>query len=342
MSAKQKLSPSRFCSRLFCCFILAIALLWIPSFSQADTLEDAARALARKAEVVPQRDGRFYLNWQNHSSVPEEQSEALRESFVEEIGKEKVATTQEADLRALRVSIEETPVRLILIASVPCTNGEEIRMTESPRTAPATAATSTTPLRMLKELLWQQQEPILAAVEPGDEPNRQSLLLLLNRENISLYHRVTDHWELQDAKPIHASDKPMRDLRGELRFSWGPDKQNTILLPGKTCDLEITEKIALNCRPGAQTWGEGTFIASPCNGSVWWLRGDSGDWSVPDRLLLRNPSLSKSAPSGAELELPGPLISISTTQAMRSDTAAVFNLLTGNYEVYRITLACGN
>lgn len=134
----------------------------------------------------------------------------------------------------------------------------------------------------------------------------------------------------------------MRDPRGEIRFSWGRDKTSSLVLPGRVCDLEVTERIALTCHSGAQTWSDGAFIASPCDQSVWWLQGDSGDRSVPDRLLLRNPSLPKSAPPAAALELPGPLLSLSTGQAMRSNTAVAFNLSTGNYEVYRIALACDN
>lgn len=84
------------------------------------------------------------------------------------------------------------------------------------------------------------------------------------------------------------------------------------------------------------------FLSSPCGRSVWWLKAEQGDWSMADRLLLRNPSLPKSTPSGAELELPGPALSISTGRHMQSDTATVFNLSTGNYEVYRITLSCAN
>ena len=84
------------------------------------------------------------------------------------------------------------------------------------------------------------------------------------------------------------------------------------------------------------------YFASTCDRGVWWLRAEPGDWSVPDRLLLRNPSLPNSAPPAAELDLPGPSLSISTGRRMQSDTTVVFNLSTGNYEVYRITLACAN
>jgi hypothetical protein len=340
--AKQKLSPPRSRGPFFLGFLLGFLFACVPFPSRADSLEDAARALARKAASVPQRDRRVYLDWQNHASVAAEQSEALRESFTNEFGNENVAATQESGLRALRVSVEQTPALLILVASVPCANGEEVRIMESPRAALATVATSAAPPRLLKELLWQQPEPILDAIEPGDEINKQSLLLLLDRENISLYRRESDHWELLDTKPIHASEKPVRDLRGELQFSPGRDNQHSVALPGQTCDLGITEKIELNCHPGTPTWREGLPLASPCDRGVSWLRAESGDWSVPDRLLLGNRSLPRAVPSIAELNLPGPVISISSGQAMQSDTASVFNLSTGNYEVYRITLACGN
>ncbi len=84
------------------------------------------------------------------------------------------------------------------------------------------------------------------------------------------------------------------------------------------------------------------ILASACGRGVWRLSADPGDWSVPDRLLLRNSLLPNSAPSAAELDLPGPSLSISTGRHMQSDTTVVFNLATGNYEVYRITLACAN
>ena len=54
-----------------------------------------------------------------------------------------------------------------------------------------------------------------------------------------------------------------------------------------------------------------------------------------------NPSLPQTQTSIAELSMPGPVLSLSSGEALRADTAAVFNLATGNYEVYRIVLACG-
>jgi len=342
VSPKQKLSLLRPRDWLFLCVLLVVFLVSFPYSSRADSLDATARTLARRVAAVPQRERHFFLSWQNHSSLADEHSAALKESFTDEFGGENLVATQESGAPVLRVSIEETPAFYVLIASVPAANGEAARIARFARASLTSNGTSGAPFRLLKEVIWQQQEPILDAVETGENPGKLGPLLILNRDGLSLYRRENDRWELQDSKRIPASEKAMRAPRGEIRFSLGAEKQDSIVLPGQSCDVAIAAKIELNCRAASHPWREGMFLASPCDRSVWWLRAESGDWSVPDRLLLRNPSLPKSAPSEAELDLPGPSLSISTGRRMESDTTVVFNLSTGNYEVYRVILACGN
>jgi len=317
-------------------------LVSIPLSARADSLDDAARALARKVVAVPQRERRFFLSWQNHSSLADEHSQSLKESFTDEFGGENLVEKQESGAHALQVSIEETPAFYVLIGNVPTANGEATRISRFARALLRSAGTSGVQHRLLKELIWLQQEPILDAAETGDDPGKLGPLLILNRDSLSLYRRENNHWELQDTKRIPTFEKAMRAPRGEIRISPGSEQPDSIVLPGQSCDVAIAEKIELNCRGTAHPWREGMFLASPCYRGVWWLRAEPGDWNVPDRLLLRNPSLPNSAPSGAELDLPGPSLSISTGRRMQSDTTVVFNLSTGNYEVYRITLACAN
>jgi hypothetical protein len=309
---------------------------------RADSPEDAARALARKVAAVPQRERRFFLSWQNHSSLADEHFLALKESFTDELHGEYLVEKPEPDTHVLQISIEETPAFYVLIANVPASTGETTRISRFARAALTSVGASEAQHRVLKELIWQQQEPILDAVETGEDPSKLESLLVLNRDNLSLYRHENDRWELQDSKRIPAPEKAMRAPRGEIQFSLGTGKQDSILLPGQSCDVAIAEKIELNCRVASHPWREGMLLASPCDRGVWSLRAEPGDWSVPDRLSLRNPSLPKSAPSVAELDLPGPALSTSPGRSLQRGTAVVFNLLTGNYEVYRVTLACGN
>jgi hypothetical protein len=340
--AKQKLSPSRPRGALFLRLLLAVFLFASPCSLRADSLEDTARALARKVAAVPQRERRFSLSWQNHSSLPDENSEALKDFFTAELGGENFVEKRESGVPLLQVSIEGSSAFYLLIANVPAANEEVVRMVRFALAALTSNGTSGARFRLSKELIWQQQEPILDAVEMGEDPSKLGPLLILNRDSLSLYRHVNDRWELQDSKRVPSSEKSVRAPRGEIRFSLDAEKQNSIVLPRQTCDLALADKLELNCRSASHPWRDGIFLASPCDRGAWWLGAESGDWSSPDRLLLRNPSQPKSAPSVAELDLPGPSLSIATGQRMRSDTAVVFNLSTGNYEVYRITLACGN
>lgn len=309
---------------------------------RADSLEDAARALARKVATVPQRESHFVLAWRNNSSLTEERSQMLRQYFTGEFGSENLVEKQESGTHPLQVSIEETPTFYVLVASVPTSSGDLTRISRFARAAIPSADLSGATRRLLKELIWQQQEPILDAAELSDDQNKPGPLLILDRDSLSLYRHENDRWELQDTKRIPIAEKPMRAPRGEIRISSEGEKHDSVLLPDQICDLAVTEKMDLNCRKAPHPWREGMLLASPCDRNVWWLRPEQEDWSASDRLLLRNPSLPKSAPSAAELELPGPSLSLSSGRRMQSDTSVVFNLATGNYEVYRITLACAN
>ena len=342
VSPDQKMSPPRSRGFFFSCFVLVLLLVFIAHSCRADSLEDAARTLARKIAAVPQRESRLFLSWQNHSSIAEEHSEALKVSFTDELRGETLTEKQEAGTNVLQISIEETPAFYVLIASVPTAAGEATRMSRFARAALPSARISGVQHRLLKELIWEQPEPILDAVELAEDSNNPGSLLILNRDNLSLYQRENDLWELRDSKRLHAVEKAARAPRGEIRISVGTPKQDTIVLPDQICDLGVEGKIELNCRVGSQPWREGMSLGSTCDRGLWWLKAQSGDWSAPDRILLRDPSLPKSAPQGSELELPGPSLSISRGRHLVSNTAVVFNLSTGNYEVYRITLACAN
>jgi len=340
--AKQKMSPSRSRGLALPCVLLAFFFACLPSPLRADSLEDAARSLARKAAEVPQRERLFSLTWQNHSSLADDRSEAMKQSFSEQLRNENLVLKQEPNAPVLQVSIEETPASYILVASVPASNGSAIRIAKLPRASLPSREISGTPLRFVKELIWQQSEPILDALEAGEGQQKLGPLLILGRDSLSLYRRENDRWELQDLKHIPASEKAVRAPRGQIQFSTGSEQQIALLLPGQSCEVTIAEKIGLNCQGAPRQWKEEMMLASPCDRSVWSLQSESKDWTAPDRLLLRNLSLPRSAPSAADLDLPGPLLSISMGQDMQSGTTVVFNLSTGNYEVYRVTLACGN
>lgn len=342
MKAWQNLSAPRCRGRFLPALGFFLSFLLCSTTMRADALGDAARALARKvAAMVPQ--GRaISLSWQNRSSVPDAESEVLRRSFAAELESNRVVLSQEASAPALRVTIAENPTQILLVAEVPSACGEQIQISMVPRPDLSLTQKTFAPPRLQKQLIWHQAEPILDAIENTAEDGKPRLFLLLTKGMLALFRGENDRWVLRNSQPIPAADAPRRDPRGKIWFSPDTPDQARLILPGRECDAKLKDRIELNCREAKESWQDGMFLASSCDQAVWWLRADSGDWSVPDRLLLRKPSQAEGEPSFSELAVPGPVISISSGQAIRADTAVVFNLSTGNYEVYRITLACGN
>jgi len=195
-------------------------------------------------------------------------------------------------------------------------------------------------IRLQKELIWEQAEQILDAFEHVDESSKQSFLLVLNRDNVTLYRGDKNRWELADMKRIPPAEKPTRDLRGEIRFVNGNRAQ--VLLPGKVCDLNLSEKIEMNCQEHSEKLRQVTILANSCSQSTFVLRSDTRDQSLPDRIFLRNPNSTKTEAAIVELEMPGPVHSIFPSQTPFVAGAVVFNLSSGVYEVYRISAVCGN
>jgi hypothetical protein len=342
VKAWQNLSGPRCRGRFFPALGVFLTFLIAPSAMQADALEDAARALARKIVAVLPQGRPVSLAWQNRSSILEPQSDLLRRAFATELENNKIGVSQEASAPALRVSIGENPAQILLIAEVHSANGEQILMSSVPRADLSVAQKTFAAPRLQKELIWHQAEPILDAIENTTEDGKPRLFLLLSRDALTLFRSENDRWVQRDSKPLPTAAATTRDPRGKIWFSTDTPEQARIVLPGKECEAKLKDRIELTCRAAKETWQEGMFLASTCDGSAWWLRSDSGDRSAPDRLLLRNPQQGEKDPSVAVLGVPGPVLSISSGQAIRADTAVVFNLSTGNYDVYRITLACGN
>jgi len=74
--------------------------------------------LARRAAALP-HERRMALVWTNHAGLSEERSEKLRELFAAQLEAVQIRVVQGEAAPALRVSIEQTPTKLVLTTSVP-------------------------------------------------------------------------------------------------------------------------------------------------------------------------------------------------------------------------------
>ena len=320
-------------------FLFLFVILFCSPRVQADSGEDATRALARKVASTPSRDARLFLVWENHSVLSEETSLKLRDAFVSELGGS-LTTSATSNAPVLRVTLEETPSQIVLTARVPAGQEEQIHLVAFYKSTQSANSSTGTKIRMQKELVWEQIGQILDAAEFTDQTSKEKVLLLLNKDRVALYKGGDNQWELSDSKVLPGPEKPTRDARGEIRFSQNNSTQ--IMLPSKICDVNLSDKIEMHCKDRAEKFREATILTTPCSDSTFLLRSDARDGSIPDRIFLRNPASNKTDSAIAELEFPGSVRSIFPGEDSQRAGAVVFNLSSGVYEVYRVSAVCGN
>lgn len=239
------------------------------------------------------------------------------------------------------VYLERTPSQVVVTADVENGNGKQVLFAAIPRGGiPSENGNVSTP-RLEKELLWQQGERILDAIFVRGEDGAGDRLVVLQKDALKVHEKRSGSWKEMQSKPLGDATATQRSPHGELYYSLDQTDRVKMVLAGKTCQANLGDAAAPSCQQNLDVWRTGTLLSSPCSSQVWWLRSDGGDMTVPDRLELVNPSLPATQAPVAELATPGPVLSISSGEGLRADTAVVFNLSTGNYEVYRIALACG-
>jgi hypothetical protein len=139
-----------------------------------------------------------------------------------------------------------------------------------------------------------------------------------------------------------ANPHPTRDPRGELT-SRGAGAE--VLLPGKSCEFNWSDTADLKCHTAkttAKSWRTATVLLSPCDGSGWKLEANGADWTAGDLLLVVPEAAARKDSAALLSEFPGPIVSMNGEQHPGSALVVTRNLRTGNDEVYKITLACGN
>jgi hypothetical protein len=119
--------------------------------------------------------------------------------------------------------------------------------------------------------------------------------------------------------------------------------QAEVRLAAKSCEFTWTGAGDVKCHNVKQlAWREVTTLTPPCDAGAWRLEADGNDWTTTDLLQAIPANSSQPDTAAAISEFPGPILSINGEQNPSSALVVIRNLRTGNYEVYKITLACGD
>jgi hypothetical protein len=313
-----------------------------PMRAQPQTLEETVERIAQKAAALP-HEHRMSLIWTNHSALSEQRSEHLRTVFTAQIGSPQLRLVQGETVPALRVMIEQTPTKIVFVASVPAEGRASVVMEEVARAQAVSDVKSASVVRLEKVLLWQQEEKLLSAAFSGDSAGAEKQMVLLTDDALQIYRDEEGSWKLQATKALPGPHQTQRGARGQLVFAEDNFKQAGILLPGRRCEVNLTDDSAVACTAVSTDWPSGHLLALPaCGAQTWWLKSDSTDWTAEDRVLLRNAGAGRESAPVAEMSVPGPVQAIGAGPNAASASVVVRNLSTGNYEVYRFGLSCAN
>jgi len=280
--------------------------------------------------------------WTNHTALSEQRVERLRAAFTTQLDAAQVRLVQGETAPALRVAIEQTPTQIVLTASVPGEGSTSVAIEEVARVAVGIDASPGNAVRLEKELLWQQEAKILSAalLPAGADGGKQ--LVVLTEEALLVYGGGPGNWKLENTKVLPGPRQAQRAARGQLIVATESNGRVGVLLPGRRCEANVADDSAVACANGTTEWPSGRLMALPsCGAQTWWLKSDGVDWTEEDRLLLRSAGAGKEA-GAAELSFAGPVISVSGGDNAGTAIAVARNLSSGNYEVNRVALACGN
>lgn len=279
---------------------------------------------------------------QSHAALSDQQVERLRALFASQMEAAQVRFVQGEAAPALWVSIEQTPSQIVFTARVPGDSRTGIAIEQLPRAQAGSEEEARSSVRLEKELVWRQETRVLSAAVVDSGEGGDKRLVVLSEEALTIYQGQPGNWGVAVAKPLPGPRQTQRAARGELLIEGERSEQAGILLPGRRCQASLTDASPVTCAAVATEWPAGRPMALPrCGTETWWLTSDGGDFASDGRLLLRDAGAGKEAPA-AEMALAGPVISLSAGQNAASATVLLRNLRTGNYEVYRVALACGD
>lgn len=187
--------------------------------------------------------GQAHLTIRNLSTIPTEEIPAIRRLLVQDLKARGVTTAEAETANLLRITLSENVRERLWVAEIFEGNETRVAMVHVDR--------SISSQKLVNEQIQLRKQTVFASSEqlPGDRilfaTEKDSLLLLLHPEDISVLKRASDGWQRQSHLSLGAQHALSRDPRGLLIPS---ASGVTALIPGLECAIEPAP--AENASPG--------------------------------------------------------------------------------------------
>jgi hypothetical protein len=337
--------------------IVLLLGLALPSAQRllAETPEGLVRTLAQRVAETRELPEKIAVEWSNVSSLPEAQSLLFRQVFLRELGARRTIVPANAGIPLLRISLRETPTDFLLVAQETGPSGEQVRMTSLSKTLFLPTMARGAGFRLVKELWLQQPQAILDAREFSEAAGSPANIFLLKTDALAIYREADERLSTVQELGFGNYRYISRDLRGDLQKN--QDGGLVATLPNLACLLHgpapSSDRWTMTCSTdggagrltdssasGGDAEPDAVALTSSCDGTTWKLLAGESDWTRPDRLLLIGVGMKRDE-AVASLEFGGPVVRVASAEDGNAALAVVFDLPSGNYEVYRVAIACG-
>ena len=322
-----------------CCFSM-------PAVADSDVaLRETAQRLAERVAAIPGMHGALRLEWHPDAKWSEGENNRWQEILRGEFEKRSVGLTEDAGAPALDVFAAETPTQVVLTAKTRVSERDEVRIVAVALALLPPGSLPVAAVRLERQMIYESPDRILDASSLGNGAEG-GLALLLYRNFEILASRVDSRGVMKQSVSLNpASFKPSRDPRAEMTLRGG---SVSVLLAGKACEFSWEAPAEVKCRaekPAAgdkSAWRGATLLTSPCDGSSWKLLNSGSDPNTREVLQVVPDGALRESSAAVLSEFPGPILGTNGEQNPSSALVVAQNLGTGNYEIYKITLACGN
>ena len=334
------------CSRsrnLFLGLFLLAAITFVAKplhAADAPSLDDALRQLAERIAAIPNLKGPIQLEVHDDAAFDESEGQTWKTTLRRQLDLRKLSITEEPDAPLLRVGATETPTQIVLAAELLFADHKELRIVALKRALLPSETLLASPVRIEKQLVFDSPERVLDAAS-ATRGTADDLVILTYRNSELTALRLDPTGSLKQAFTLSAAGlKPSRDPRAELTAS---ETDGRLQFLGKLCEFTWAAPADVKCRATTKTsWRPLPLLASPCDSTTWKLQADGSDWTAGDLLQVVPETASHQGFAALLSDFPGPILSINSAQNSHSALVVVRDLRTGNYEVYKLALACGN
>ena len=317
-----------------------------PALADGDvTLRETTQKLAERVATIPGLHGALRLEWHPDANWSEGESARWQEVLRGEFEKRTLSLTEDPGAPALDIFAAETPTQVVLTAKLHVAERDDVRIVAVARSLLPSGSLPVAPVRLERQMIYVSMDRVLDVSSLGNsEDEGLAILLYRNFEIVAL--RVDLRGAVKEIVSLNlANVKPSRDPRAELTTR---GSSVSVLLPGKVCEFSWGAPGEVKCRaekppPTSKSdWRGQTLLTSPCDGSSWKLLNSGSELNAREVLQVVPYGAMRENSAAVLSEFPGPIMGTNGERNPSSALVVAQNLRPGNYEIYKITLACGN